>query len=358
MKRELASLRAEAAEQTAKHLVMVGRLIDTDPEAAHAHAVAARRLAPRLGLVREAVGLAAYHAGLFADALSELRAARRISGGDEHWPVLADCERALGRPERALLMAAAPEVERLDRAGRVEMRIVAAGARADLGQFDAAVVTLQGPELNDPESKPWVARLRYAYAEALADADRLEEARLWFARAADADPDGLTPAAERLQEIDGVTFEFGEDDEEPAAPASERPAESPGEAVAEEVEAEEVEAEEVEIVLVEELTTTPVADEHPTEVEVGSEPRDVPESEPEPETGTEIASKVEQIEPTTVAPDAPADPGRAPAAPVHEPLTLFSDASLGVAEPIRPPVGGVRAPWNDGGDDVGGETRG
>ncbi len=214
VKRELSSLRAEAAEQTAKHLVMVARLIDTDPERAHLHAIAARRLAPRLGVVREAVGLAAYHAGLFADALSELRAARRISGGDEHWPVLADCERALGRPERALTMASAPEVEHLDRAGRVEMRIVAAGARADLGQFDAAVVTLQCPELNEDSPKPWSARLRYAYAEALVEAGRDEEGRAWFARAAEVDHDGLTPAEERCQELDGITFEFAEDDDE------------------------------------------------------------------------------------------------------------------------------------------------
>jgi tetratricopeptide (TPR) repeat protein len=378
VKRELASLRAEAAEQTAKHLVMVGRLIDSDPETAHAHAVAARRLAPRLGLVREAVGLAAYHAGLFADALSELRAARRISGGDEHWPVLADCERALGRPERALLMAAAPEVERLDRAGRVEMRIVAAGARADLGQLDAAVVTLQGPELNDPEDRPWVARLRYAYAEALADAGRLDDARLWFARAADADPDGLTPAAERLQEIDGVTFELGEDDDEvggrveaegegdpPAAAVSVAQAQEPGA---------DVEARAEDAVAVPPLDpAAETQDEPAADLDVAEEAAAEQPEAAELDGAAEAAEPKSEVEALVPAPEAEPAPENAgvrpspeteestpstPVAPSHEALTLFSDAGTATAEPIRPPAGGVPAPWHDDRDDLGGETHG
>ena len=53
-----------------------------------------------------------------------------MTGSVELWPVMADCERGLGRPERALAMAGEPEVNKLDKAGQVEMRLVAAGAKA------------------------------------------------------------------------------------------------------------------------------------------------------------------------------------------------------------------------------------
>lgn len=204
--RELSTLRAEAGEQAGKHLVMAARLLDSEPDLAYQHAMAARRHGPRVGVIREAVGVAAYHAGKWTEALAELRAARRISGGVEHWPTMADCERALGRPERALAMAAAPEAAQLDQAGRVEMRIVVAGARADMGQLDAAVVTLQTPDLQAPHEGSWVARLRCAYAVALEAVGRNEEARSWYERAVHADPEGDTGAAERLAELDGVVF--------------------------------------------------------------------------------------------------------------------------------------------------------
>ncbi|MGQ0466229.1 MAG: hypothetical protein ACT4QG_13005 [Sporichthyaceae bacterium] len=212
--RELSTLRAEAAELAAKHLVMAGRLLDEDPDLALEHALAARRQGPRVGVVREAVGIASYHAGKWTEALAELRAARRISGGVEHWPMMADCERALGRPERALTMASAPEAGQLDRAERVEMRIVVAGARADMGQLDAAVVTLQTPDLNGPDEAPWVGRLRAAYAAALEAVGRDDEARTWWERAAAADPEGQTGAAERLAELDGIVFYDDDDDDE------------------------------------------------------------------------------------------------------------------------------------------------
>jgi hypothetical protein len=119
---------------------------------------------------------------------------------------MADCERGLGRPEKALDMAGAPEVNKLDKAGQVEMRLVAAGARRDMGQLDAAIVTLQSPELASNAVQPWTARLRYAYADALLAAGREGEAREWFAKAVEADRDGSTDASDRLAELDGVEF--------------------------------------------------------------------------------------------------------------------------------------------------------
>ncbi|MEV5830855.1 hypothetical protein AB0L25_35340 [Spirillospora sp. NPDC052242] len=204
-RRGLRSLPKDLASRVARHLVMAGRLAEDDPELSYRHAKAARRLASRVGIVREAAGIAAYHAGEWAEALAELRAARRLGAGDDSYlPVMVDCERGLGRPERALDLVKSPEAERLDPMGRIELRIVESGVRRDLGQYDAAVVALQIPELRDRRLRPWSARLFYAYADALVEAGRAEEAIDWFARAAAADREGETDAAERYAELDGL----------------------------------------------------------------------------------------------------------------------------------------------------------
>ncbi|MFJ4890492.1 hypothetical protein B0675_35070 [Streptomyces sp. M41(2017)] len=195
---------------------MVARLIDEDPEGAYAYSRIALRLASRVAAVREAAGFAAYANQKFSEALAEFRAARRMTGSVELWPVMADCERGLGRPEKALEMAGAPEVQKLDKASQVEMRLVAAGARRDMDQLDAAIVTLQSPELASNSVQPWSARLRYAYADALLAAGREGEAREWFAKAVESDKDGSTDASDRLAEMDGVEFvdAFAEDEDD------------------------------------------------------------------------------------------------------------------------------------------------
>ncbi|WP_225447544.1 hypothetical protein [Streptacidiphilus sp. PB12-B1b] len=200
------SLPKTLAEDVAKNLVMVARLLDSEPEEAYAYSRVALRLASRVAAVREAAGFASYVTERYSEALTEFRASRRMTGSAELWPVMADCERGLGRPERALEMAGAPEVKQLDKAGQIEMRLVAAGARSDMEQFDAAVVTLECSELGSHSVQPWTARLRYAYADALIGAGRADEARDWFAKAAEADQNGSTNAAERLAEIDGIEF--------------------------------------------------------------------------------------------------------------------------------------------------------
>ncbi|MCA2230346.1 MSCRAMM family adhesin SdrC [Nonomuraea aurantiaca] len=188
-------------------------LEEDDPDKAHEHTKVARRFAARIGVVREAAGIVAYRAGHFSEALSDLRAARRMTGSDAYLAVMADCERGLGRPERALDLVRSPEAERLDRAGRIELSIVESGARRDLGQNDAAVITLQRlPELRDPQAKPWSARLAFAYADALADAGHQEAATDWFARAMAFDEDGETDAAERYAELTGAVIEDVEEE--------------------------------------------------------------------------------------------------------------------------------------------------
>ncbi|MFI2212594.1 hypothetical protein [Streptomyces sp. NPDC020141] len=206
MRQELQSLPKGLAEDVAQNLVMVAKLIDEDPEQAYGYSRVALRLASRVAAVREAAGFAAYATQRYTEALAEFRAARRMNGSAELWPVMADCERGLGRPERALAMAGEAEVQKLDKAGQVEMRLVAAGARRDMGQLDAAIVTLQSPELASNSVQPWTARLRYAYADALLAAEREDEAREWFAKALESDKDGVTDASDRLAELDGVEF--------------------------------------------------------------------------------------------------------------------------------------------------------
>jgi tetratricopeptide (TPR) repeat protein len=199
-RRELRSLSKTVAEIVGRHLVAAGLLIDEDPALALEHARYARIRASRVAVVREAAGLAAYHAGEFAEALGELRAVRRMTGTKAHLPVMVDCERALGRPERALELAAEAGTD-LPADIAVELKIVVAGARRDLGQLDAAVVALQGPDLEPSRRDPWSARLFYAYADNLEAAGRIDDAIRWFLNAAEADDENETDAAERATDL-------------------------------------------------------------------------------------------------------------------------------------------------------------
>ena len=229
------SLPKTLADDVARNLVMVAQLLDEDPERAYAYSRVALRLASRVAAVREAAGFASYASERYAEALAEFRATRRMTGTVDLWPVMADCERGLGRPERALEMAGAPEVHKLDKAGQVEMRLVAAGARQDMGQAEAAVVTLQSSELASSAVHPWTARLRYAYADALLTVGREGEAREWFAKAAEADHDGTTDASDRLAQLDGVEFvDAFDEDEAEAAENEERAGAATGDVKADE----------------------------------------------------------------------------------------------------------------------------
>ncbi len=194
---ELRSLSKLNAEAVGRYLVAAGQMIDVDPQRALAHARAARARAARVAAVREAVGIAAYHAGEWAEALTELRTARRISGDPRNLPLIADCERALGRPEQAARVLSDPQVRKLDAETRVELLIVVAGARRDVGQLDAALSVLARGGLDKNRPGPGSARLWYAYADALEDAGRRDEAAGWFAASAALDPDGELDSAER-----------------------------------------------------------------------------------------------------------------------------------------------------------------
>lgn len=184
----------------ALHLVAASTMADDEPELAWRHARAARSKGGRIAVVRETVGLVAYRAGEWAEAISELRAARRMGGGPGHLAVMADCERALEHPEKAIELSRSAEAELLDPDGAIEMTIVVAGARADLGQLEAALVLLEGAGIRDEDAD---ARLLYAYADLLAGASRPAEALEWFMKAYDADVEDDTDVADRIAELTG-----------------------------------------------------------------------------------------------------------------------------------------------------------
>ncbi|WP_211212926.1 tetratricopeptide repeat protein [Actinopolyspora mortivallis] len=200
VRRDFRSLPKMVAEDVGAHVVASGMLLDSEPEKALEHARYARKKASRTPAAREANGVTAYHVGNWSEALSELRAARRM-GGQSHLAMIADCERAMGRPQRALELLRSEETNRLPKDEEIELRIVAAGARRDLGQLEAAVVSLQLPELDPRQRNPWSARLFYAYADNLVAVGRNEEAFTWFVHAANADDEEATDAPERLDEL-------------------------------------------------------------------------------------------------------------------------------------------------------------
>ncbi len=173
-------------------------LADEEPETAWWHARAARARGGRIAVVRETVGLVAYRAGEWAEAIGELRAARRMGGGPGHLAILADCERALGHPEKAIELARSKQADDLDEEGRIELATVVAGARADLGQVEAGLAHLAQFGSSRIGEHP---RLAYAYADLLDRAGRSPEALTWFIRAANADVDEDTDALERIESL-------------------------------------------------------------------------------------------------------------------------------------------------------------
>ena len=209
----------EHAEHVGKLLIMSGRFLDYEPELAYQYAQEALRRASRIDVVREAAGIAAYVTERYSEALRELRTVRRLTGSSEHLPLMADAERGLGRPEKALELVNSPEAETLTKLQKIELAMVAAGARADLGQFDAALATLDRlPRLEGDTA----LRVLIARATVLQAAGRDEEAKELLS---DFDANDLDRAAGNIP--DEVTvfdlLEDADDDDERTAD-DERPA--------------------------------------------------------------------------------------------------------------------------------------
>lgn len=194
----------------AGHLVVAGTLVDDDPETALAHARAARDRASRVAVVREAVGVAAYHAGDFAEAAREIRAYRRMSGDVGYRAVLADCERALGRPEVALRLVAEALTDSPDAEEAIELRLVEAGARRDLGEHPAARLVLEAELGGRPTpgsldaTDPHRLRVAAAYADLLQEMGEEQLAGEWHSAVAAAEPADM--------DIEFTELEFEDDD--------------------------------------------------------------------------------------------------------------------------------------------------
>jgi tetratricopeptide (TPR) repeat protein len=213
MRAELKGLPTELADAVAAHLMAAGELMDSDPALAYRHAEAARRRAARLPLVREVTAEAAYAAGLYAEALTQFKALRRIGGAADFLPVMVDCLRALGKYREALALADEGRAEVTDPAMQVELRIVEAGVRSDMGQPAEARRLLRHLVERPPAGvgRAAVARAWYAYAAAEEQAGQLDAARDGFDRAVALDVEGETAAAERLDALDGLVLELDED---------------------------------------------------------------------------------------------------------------------------------------------------
>ncbi|NGN96002.1 tetratricopeptide repeat protein [Nocardioides sp. KC13] len=199
---QLRGLPEKLAARIARHLVAADMYIDSDPELAYQHAKAAKSRTQRIAVIREALGEAAYAAGHYSEALAELRAAKRMNGATAYLPIMADCHRALGQPEQAIKLAHSPSVVNFEAPAKAEMTIVEAGARRDMGQYDAALRILEQSPLNNKSREPWVVRLRYAYADTLQDAGRDKDALTWFHRTYAIDADEITDAAARAEALE------------------------------------------------------------------------------------------------------------------------------------------------------------
>ncbi len=185
----LRTLSKENAEDVGRHLVMAGLLLDDDPELAYRHALVAAARGGRVDVAREAVALTAYATGRYAEALREFRTVRRLNGSTEYVPLMADCERGMGRPERAIALAAEPEFATLAGSTRIELQIVVAGARMDMGSPEAALLTLERLE---PASAEFAERIAEAKVDVLRALGRSDEAtRIEAAIASNETPDDV-----------------------------------------------------------------------------------------------------------------------------------------------------------------------
>lgn len=160
----------------------------------------AKRLALRSPAVRELLGIAYYRRGAWAEAARELAAFRRLSGTTEQNPVLADCYRALGRADKALVYCDEVDAGTVPQAVYYEAQIVAAGALADGNRLDDAIARLERLELDPEVAAEHHLRAWYALADLLERAGRYSAARSYFEAVAASDPE-LTDAAERAARL-------------------------------------------------------------------------------------------------------------------------------------------------------------
>ena len=153
-----------------------------DAAGAAREAARAKTLAARSPAVREMLGLALYEQERYREALSEMQAYRRMSGRVDQNHIIADCERAVGRPERAVPLAEEALSARIRPEVKAEAVIVAASALADAMRFEQALALLHRFRTRDDVAEPYILRVWYVTADVLARAGRRDEARRQFGK--------------------------------------------------------------------------------------------------------------------------------------------------------------------------------
>ncbi|MGZ4108629.1 MAG: tetratricopeptide repeat protein [Actinomycetota bacterium] len=194
--------RSGKEQQAAARLERAVQLLERgDSRGAVSEAQKAKEFAPRSASVREVLGMALYQQRRWREALSELQTYRRISGRADQNHLIADAERGLGRPERAVPLAEEALAGRgVPIEAKAEAVIVAASALADMGRFDQALGLLRRVRTRDDVARPEVIRVWYVIADILEKAGRPKEAAEQFRKILRHDP-GAYDVAERIAQL-------------------------------------------------------------------------------------------------------------------------------------------------------------
>lgn len=187
----------DAASRLARAIELLER---GDSGAAVAEAAKAKKLSPRSTSIREVFGLALYGQGRWQEALTEMKAYRRMTGRADQNHIVADCLRALGRPQEAVPLAEEELRAKVPNEAKAEAVIVAASALADQGRFPEALAFLARARTRDDVAEDYTLRLWYVKGDILARAGRRQEAAEQFRKVMRHDA-GAFDAAERLAEL-------------------------------------------------------------------------------------------------------------------------------------------------------------
>ena len=135
----LRGLSKEHAENIGLHILAAYALEEKDPKLALEHAKWAAHQASRIDFSRETLAFIAYRQGDYKLALREFRTAYRMNGFLDYLPFIADCERGVGNPKKAVEVALSDDAKMLKGEAKAEMFLVYAGALGDLGLWDKAI---------------------------------------------------------------------------------------------------------------------------------------------------------------------------------------------------------------------------
>ncbi len=135
----LRGLSKEHAENIGLHTLAAFALEESDPDAALEHAKWVAHQASRIDFARETLAFIAYRQGDYKLAMREFRTAYRMNGFADYLPFIADCERGIGNPKKAIEVALSDDATMLRGEAKAEMFLVYAGALGDLEHWDKAV---------------------------------------------------------------------------------------------------------------------------------------------------------------------------------------------------------------------------